>query len=302
MKTILVDNHDAAEATWIDLCNPTAEELSSVTKAYNLHEYTVVDCLDDSHLPKYEKIESYHFVIVRSYFPNTDENPHTIQDLTSKIAIFYSEKFLITIHRRQNDFLNAVQEKYCTLGIINQLNIRELVTQIVRSSMQSFEKPALVLSGEADDYEERIFLQNVIPLFQKKIYYLKHKATVSKKVLLLTSEVINHIHHNASNPYTQDLKDLHLKLVTIYDQIQDDVNNLLNVYISLSAQKTNEIVKVLTILSVFFMPLTFIAGIYGMNFAYMPELNYKLGYPFVIVLMGAVALGIYIWVKQKKWL
>jgi magnesium transporter len=302
MKTILVDHHNTNEATWIDLCNPTPEELASITKTYNLHEYTVVDSLDASHLPKYEKIDNYHFVIVRSYFTHTDENPHTIQDLTSKIAIFYSPQFLITIHRRENNFLNAIQEKYCTQGTIKQLSIQELVTRIVWSSMQSFEKPALILSAEADDYEERIFLQSVIPLFQKKLYYLKHKATVSKKVLLLTSEVINHIHHNVNNPYTQDLKDLHLKLVTMYDQIQDDVNNLLNVYISLSAQKTNDIVKVLTILSVFFMPLTFIAGIYGMNFTFMPELNYKLGYPFVLVLMGIIALCIYLWVKKKKWL
>ncbi|HSZ25386.1 MAG TPA: CorA family divalent cation transporter [Cytophagaceae bacterium] len=300
IKRTLLDDQNNTPAIWIDLCNPTAEELSTVSKEYHLHENTVIDCLDPGHLPKYENIQECHFLIIRSYFPSSSENPHTIQDLTSKIAIFYSHHFLITIHRRENDFLNTVQEKFCDPQL--SLSIKDLVIKIVWSSLHSFDRPAIQLSGETDDYEEKIFLKNVIPQFQKKLYYLKHKANVSKKVLLLTSEVISHIHNNVNNPSSQDLKDLHLKLITIYDQIQEDVNNLLNVYISLSAQKTNEIVKVLTILSVFFMPLTFIAGIYGMNFAYMPELNNKFGYPIVLILMGIVSMGIFVWVKQKKWL
>ena len=82
----------------------------------------------------------------------------------------------------------------------------------------------------------------------------------------------------------------------------DDLNNLLNLYISLSSQKTNEIMKTLTIFSIFFMPLTFIAGIYGMNFHFMPELDYKWGYPIIIFIMFIITLIIYYWLKRKKWL
>jgi magnesium transporter len=82
----------------------------------------------------------------------------------------------------------------------------------------------------------------------------------------------------------------------------DEVNNLVNLFMSLSSQKTNDVMKVLTIFSVFFMPLTFIAGIYGMNFEFMPELRQKWGYPGVMVLMGIVTAFIYFWFKRKKWL
>jgi magnesium transporter len=84
--------------------------------------------------------------------------------------------------------------------------------------------------------------------------------------------------------------------------VLEDVNNLMNLFLSLSAQKTNDVMKVLTIFSVFFMPLTFIAGIYGMNFEFMPELRQKWGYPGVLLLMVLVALFIYVYFKKKKWL
>jgi magnesium transporter len=100
----------------------------------------------------------------------------------------------------------------------------------------------------------------------------------------------------------QDLKDLHVKLITTYDQILEDIYNLLNIYISLSAQKTNEVMKVLTIFSVFFMPLTFIVGIYGMNFKHMPELELTWAYPTVLLSMAVLAVAIYFWFKRKHWL
>jgi magnesium transporter len=91
-----------------------------------------------------------------------------------------------------------------------------------------------------------------------------------------------------------------VKLTTQYDQIMEDASNLVNTYIAISSQKTNEVMKILTIFSVFFMPLTFIVGIYGMNFEFMPELRSKWGYPAVLLLMIMVTLVIYYWFRRKK--
>ena len=80
----------------------------------------------------------------------------------------------------------------------------------------------------------------------------------------------------------------------------DNSSHLMNTYLSLSDQKNNEVVRLLTIFSVFFLPLTFIAGIYGMNFKFMPELNWKLGYAFALCLMAIVVVVIYLWFRRKK--
>ena len=99
-----------------------------------------------------------------------------------------------------------------------------------------------------------------------------------------------------------DPKVITTKELSLYSQILEDVNNLMGLYMSFSAQKTNEVMKVLTVFSVFFMPLTFIVGIYGMNFEFMPELKWTFGYPLVLMLMIVVATGIYLWFRKKNWL
>jgi magnesium transporter len=135
------------------------------------------------------------------------------------------------------------------------------------------------------------------------LYLIKREAALAHKVLMLMQEPINHISPRESEePLVQDVKDQHLKMRTLYGQVLDEVNNLVNLFMSLSSQKTNDVMKVLTIFSVFFMPLTFIAGIYGMNFEFMPELRQKWGYPAVMLLMGIVTAFIYFWFRRKKWL
>jgi len=142
-----------------------------------------------------------------------------------------------------------------------------------------------------------------LPEQLESLYFIKRKAALSIKLLTLSLEPINGI---VATPETdaslQDVKDHHLKIVTLYNQILDDVTNLMNIYISFSSQKTNDVMKILTIFSVFFMPITFIVGIYGMNFDYMPELSKRWGYPIVLIYYGCCYRNNLSMVQKKKWL
>jgi magnesium transporter len=141
------------------------------------------------------------------------------------------------------------------------------------------------------------------PSYMRALYYVKRQASIAHKILMLMQEPINHIRMiPKDNQAMQDVHDQHLKMQTLFMQVLDDVNNLMNLYMSFSSQRTNEVMKVLTIFSAFFLPLTFIVGVYGMNFHYMPELSKKWGYPAVILLMITVTVIIYTWFKKKKWL
>jgi magnesium transporter len=137
----------------------------------------------------------------------------------------------------------------------------------------------------------------------KGLYFLKRKTAVVRRVLLLSFDIIDQIDAGEnSNAYTRDLRDLYIKQQNVFDAISENTNHLLNIYFSIASQKTNETIHVLTIFFVFFLPLTFIVGIYGMNFEFMPELRWEAGYPGVYVIMLLVTLSIYIWFKKKKWL
>ncbi len=286
---------------WIDITNPSPGELKEISHKYGLHQYTLMDCLEPDHLPKYEILENAHFIITRMIIKSSTERLFTLQEMSTKVAIFFNDLYIITIHRLEQPFLEEIKRKDIDTGKCN--TTIQLVTNIVWHVLHSYEQPGYKLSEQMEFYESSIFLKTITPGMLQELYYLKRKASAGKKLLTLTVDVLNSIQHNATaNSALQDVKDLNLKLTSMYDQVEEDVQNLLNIYLSLSAQKTNDVVKVLTIFSVFFMPLTFIVGIYGMNFEFMPELRERWGYPAVLAVMALIVLIIYTWFKRKKWL
>ncbi len=298
LTTCQIENTDI---TWIDLLDPTQEEVQSVSTQYNLNSYTLLDSLDPDHLPKYEEHNDTHFLIIRLLHDENQKLP-SVQSLSSKIAIFFNDTFIITVHRSSQPIIQDVMENYVRNGKIK--STIGIAIHVVGNALRSFDVPAINLSKEIDFYESKLFLKKNIPANMiEGIYYLKNRSGLYKKLLLLSNEVVTSIRAEGDQrPALQDVRDLHTKLVLLYDQVQDDANNLLNIYLSLSARKTNDVMKILTVFSVFFMPLTFIVGIYGMNFKYMPELESPLGYPITLIVMVLVCVIIFFWFKRKKWL
>ncbi|HEY1025141.1 MAG TPA: CorA family divalent cation transporter [Sphingobacteriaceae bacterium] len=284
---------------WIDLTDPSREELQQVASQYDLHSAQLQDSLQPDHLPKYESTEAYTFIIFRIYTQGDTLEADTVQELTDKVAVFFSKQFVITIHRKKQDFLYDLIEIAHTDR--NKKTMR-LLNALCRGCMLTFEKASQTLSKESDYYEENVFLRHRKVSLLKGLYFLKRKIDLIRRVLILSYDIIDNIDAAEGDVDTRDTRDLYIKLQTIFDTLSDNVNQLINLYFSASAQKTNEIMRVLTVFSVFFLPLTFIVGIYGMNFEFMPELHMQYGYPAVVGLMIVVTIGIYIWFKRKGWL
>lgn len=286
---------------WLEVVQPGSQEIEQLSKEYHLHYQLVRDCMEPDHLPKYDEVDDVNFLILRYFDHGFDKKMATIQEISNKIAIFYTKEFIITIHKEPIQFLTNIRNKYIQKGKCT--SAEEVVTKILWYALETFDDPAERLSEEVDFFENRILLRKVSNEQVEALYYIKRQASISHKILMLMAEPINHIRTiPRDDPSLQDVKDQHLKLLTLYNQILEDVNNLMNLYMSFAAQKTNDVVKVLTIFSVFFMPLTFIVGIYGMNFDFMPELRSKWGYPVVLIVMVIVTIIIYVWFKKKKWL
>lgn len=286
---------------WIDINDPTLQEMQELSGKYGLNEHLVRDCLQPEHLPKYEFVDDVHFLILRYYAHTPDKRLATIQDLTNKIAIFYTDQFLITIRKYEAPFLDVIRKRYVEPGRCS--HVQDVLTRIIWNALEAFDDPANRLSEQVDFYEDQVLMKKAGGDFTEALYYIKREASIAHKILMMMKEPINHIRPVPGvEAAVQDVRDQHLKMQTLYTQVLEDVNNLVNLSFSLSAQRTNDTMKVLTIFSVFFLPLTFIAGIYGMNFEYMPELTKKWGYPAVWILMMVITVFIYTWMKRKKWL
>lgn len=286
---------------WIDVVNTNKEQLQEIANQYGLHPASVADVLQPEHLPKHEIIAGANFIIIRYIDPAADKEADTIQELTNKIAIYYTDALVITIHQSEITFIDELKKELIDAHQVR--NIPHLLNRIVKSVLLSYDEPARKLADEIDFYESQVFLENKIPRILKGIYHLRRKIDVTKRLLMLSRDILENVDDpEHQNPNTRDTRDLFVRLETLYDSMSENTNQLLNIYFSISSQRVNEVIRILTIFSVFFMPLTFIAGIYGMNFEFMPELHWKWGYPAAMALMLLITISIYFWFRRKGWL
>jgi magnesium transporter len=215
------------------------------------------------------------------------------------VAIVFGEKFLITVHKEEQLFIGRLGEAV----VSNKCQTTaQLLNQVIYMALNTYDEALACLSRDVDHYEEVVFLRPKKMSMLKGLYHLKRKIDLVRRLLILSYEIIDFVDSETGNVDTRDTRDEYVKLQHMFDVLSEDIHQLLNVYFSASSQRTNEIIRVLTIFSVFFLPLTFIVGVYGMNFEYMPELGWKLGYPGVMVLMVVVTAVIFLWFKRRKWL
>lgn len=299
------------KVTWTDIVSPTREELDQIATEFNLHHTAIHDCLEPEHLPKYEKFGDTHFLILRSIDPEADSSADTVQELTRKLAIFISKEFLLTVHRTDLNYLQAV-EKQLTRSQRDMCSL-DLAADLILAVAKTYEPRIEEAQKSFEDFETEIF--NSEHRWQIELhdsYFLKRHVAIMKRMLRLMLDPISHLKEMAPAhvlPEFHNAREYIDKLVFQLDEIQDNLNALLSLQISLASQKTNEashktneVMRVLTIFSVFFLPLNFIAGIYGMNFEDMPELKSPHGYPAVLVAMVLVAFGIYAWFVKSGWI
>lgn len=278
---------------WIDICQPDKESLNKIAEEYQLDYFQIKDSLEQGHLPKFEKQPNYNFLILRAFTSTIAQGATTITDLSNKIAFFYNEKKIITIHRAPFSFLENANKEYKTT--------EEILIYLIYKMVETYQIPLTELDKKIEQFEQKIFLEDYSIISLEDLYFLKTQTRITKKLLQIFQNVTAQIAVNEeSKTALQDIKDRLLSLILNYDEVLENANNLLNTYHSVNAKKSNDVMKLLTIFSAFFLPLTFVAGIYGMNFDNMPELKWEIGYFLTLSLMAVIALIIYLWFKRKR--
>jgi magnesium transporter len=306
IKTLIPGNDQLP--VWLDIENPEPEELENIAAQLGLHPLTVQDSLQPDHLPKFESQEEDNaFVILRYYDGSCPDHADTMQAVSNKIAIFISPTFILTVHRKPSKIISEVSThlQQWSEQTHKSWTTWQALGRVMREVLFSFGPQAHNLDEKVGYYESRIFLRNNNPDLLQSIYLLKRRASILRRLLTLLNEPVNEFRIQARNQHpqlAQDIKDHLVEMETLFDQLNEEMNQLLSLYISLSSQRTNEVMRILTIFSVFFLPLTFIVGVYGMNFQFMPELSWKYGYALVWIGMIAVTFFVWRWFKKRKWL
>ncbi|MFM9029068.1 MAG: CorA family divalent cation transporter [Bacteroidota bacterium] len=282
-----------SQFVWTDICEPDQSSLDAIARKYQLDDLQIKDSIEIGHLPKLERQSNYDFLILRAFTSTIEEGATTINDLSNKIAFFFNGTKVITIHRCRFEFLENLQREF--------QSSEELLLYIIRQMVETYQSPLNELGERIEELEKEVFLRHYEKVSLSDLYYLKTQTRITKKLLVMFQDVIGHLEITATNKSTfQDIKDRLISLILNYDEVLENANNLLNSYHSVNSQKSNDTMKMLTIFSAFFLPLTFIAGIYGMNFENMPELTWPMGYFITWGIMIGIAVLVFIWFKRKK--
>lgn len=285
---------------WIDIGDPTPEDLEKISLEFDIHQISLQDGLEPYHLPKYERHEDYIFIILRAIDQTRPADTSDVNELTRKVAIFLGKEFLITMHRSDIPFIQSLRTKWAKrLPDYRGDPKLHICLDILSHGFNSYDPPIdesleLLNSFEQDSGDHL-----------KKVYKMRKQASTIKRLLRLSHDICVKLNSDCDHHtriYVHDLKDDLENTIFFSDDLNESINHFINLQLSLQSQRTNETMRIMAIFSAFFMPITFIVGLYGMNFKFMPELEWQHGYLFSLILMLASSIVIFIWFKKKKWL
>lgn len=281
------------------------EIVQEVCDFFHIDFLTTQDILNAEHLTKIEEHDTYNVVILKQLSVD-EENTYTPQQL----CIVQGSNFVLTFMEHDSDFFNEIHTalKNNTLKIRNRQS-DFLLSVMLNSVMASFMSIISRMEDQLEDMEESLLspetrsgltLEDIQP-------YRKDARLIKKCILPLKEQMSKLFHadnvllHKANRPFFNDVND-HLQFVLqTLDGCRDMISALVDLYLSNNDQRMNNIMKRLTIVSTIFIPLTFLAGIWGMNFEWMPELGWKYGYLMAWGVMLVTGIGVYLFFKRKKW-
>ncbi|KAB1230763.1 magnesium transporter CorA family protein [Chryseobacterium viscerum] len=290
-----------SQCEWVDVEAPTAEDLKFLHERYEINNLLLEDTMDPNHLPKYEEDGNVKFFLLRESTELERKNLNTISDISTKIGIFLVDNTIITIHRMKTRSISEVKKKVSMIQ--EDLTPQQIILMIAILIMKSFDDESLSLFETMDNIENEIFLKNTNHTSQiRRLYKLKRKSGLNSRVLIISTDAIDKFKLlNLQDSEIVDLKDKHKDVVADFDHLNIQITNLISMFLALSDQKANQVMKVLAIYSIYFLPITFIAGVYGMNFDNMPELHHKYGYFITLGVMATIMISTFIYVRRKQW-
>jgi magnesium transporter len=292
--------------TWINIDG--LHEVSVIEKIGNhfgIHPLIQEDILHTGQRPKMEDSDAYILVILKML--RYDDEASTVR--TEQISIILGPNFVISFQEAPGDVFNPLRERIRNgKGRIRRMGADYLAYTLL-DSIVDYYFILLEKCGERVEALETELSRNPQPQTLQDIHNLKQEIIFLRKSVWPLREVISGLERVESplvsddiSPYLRDLYDHTIQVIDSVETYQDILSGMIDLYLSSVSNKMNEVMKVLTIFASIFIPLTFIAGIYGMNFEFMPELKIRWAYPALWGLMIVVAVGLLVFFRKKRWL
>ena len=297
---------DSPSVTWINIDGVHDLELvGKIGEYFNIHPLTLEDIVNTGQRPKLEDFENHIFIVLKMLYcePVKDEVE------AEQVSLIVGSNFVISFQERVGDVFNPVRERIRKgKGRIRRAGADYLAYALIDSIVDNYFVILEQLGEGIEDVEQELAtnptqdtLQN-IRVFKKEMLFLRKSVWPLREVVNSLERGELALFHESTGIYLRDVYDHIIQIIDTVESYRDMLSGMLDVYLSSISNKMNEVMKVLTIFASIFIPLTFFAGIYGMNFTFMPELGWPWGYFAALGFMALVGISLVIYFRRKKWL
>ncbi|MCM3670345.1 magnesium/cobalt transporter CorA [Mesobacillus maritimus] len=284
---------------WIDFDQPTKEEVVKLRNPLMFHPLAIEDCLHTLQRPKLDYYEDHTFFVFHSLNPKTLEK--------KEVDLFLADNYLVTFHEHSSMEINEVWKRVKQAANPSILGPANVLYHILDKIVDNYFPLVYEIEDILNDLDENSSQQTMESLLDSlfdtrhDLLSLRHTVSPMRDLVyrMINSQRI--IEQITPIEYFSDIHDHLLKLTEMVEANRELTTDIRDSYLSLNSHETNRVMKVLTVITTIFMPLTFIAGIYGMNFVFMPELNWKYGYYATLTLMLFIGFGMFLWFWKKGW-
>lgn len=297
---------DKPSVTWINIDGlHQVDVIEQLGTHFDIHPLVLEDIMHTGQRPKAEDFEKYIFLVLKMLY--YDEKAHQIK--AEQVSLVLGSNFLISFQEQEGDVFSTVRDRIRNgKGRIRKAGSDYLAYALMDAIVDQY---FIILEtfGEKIESTEEELLSNPRRQTLDSIHAMKREMIFFRKQVWPLREVVGGLARGESSLisepteiYLRDVYDHTIQVADTIESLRDVLSGMLDIYLSTISNKMNEVMKVLTIIATIFIPLTFIAGVYGMNFKYMPELEWHWGYYMVWGVMAVVVVTMVLYFKRKAWL
>jgi magnesium transporter len=297
---------DKPTVTWINIDGiHRVEIIEQIGKHFGVHPLVMEDIVNTGQRPKMEDFGDYIFAVLKMLCHEKDSD----QVRAEQVSLILGSNFVISFQEVEGDVFNPIRDRVRKAkGRIRRMGADYLAYALIDAVVDNY---FMILERFGDKIEgmEEELIANPTPQTLQTLHSLKRDLIFLRKSVWPLRELLSGLERSESpliadtmGIYLRDVYDHTIQIMDTVESFRDMVSGMLDTYLSSISNRMNEVMKVLTIIATIFIPVTFIAGIYGMNFKYMPELEWLYSYFITLTVMGAVGVGMIVYFRRKRWL
>ena len=294
---------DAPNIIWVDVADPTGEDFRELAQEFKFHPLSIEDCRNEHQRPKVEEYQGYYFIVL--YEAELKEGGHLE---LRELNIFLGKNYLVTVHSQPIRAIPVAERLWREWADLAERGTGLLAYLVIDAIVDDYMPLLDTLSDRMDDLEDQIF-GDFEPASIEEIFRIKKQLLFLRRSVAPLRDVFNTllrreqpVFSRETHVYFQDVFDHLIRTADTIDTLRDMLGTTMDAYLSISGNRMNQVMKRLTSISTILMSVTLIAGIYGMNFDFMPELGWRYGYVGALASMVLVGLAIYLYFRKIKWL